>query len=506
MHGDFHSMLTSLLSPGAQRVIDRLQLRELCTAFDLLESLWVDESRAHDLLTLAGVTAAKVCQLDPQCQLAATPDWTLQTFLQQARLLAAQGGRGTEIQTEHLLTAALEIASFRDLLQGLGVDVETLRSKLHQPIAVAATPIPSDIQLRPAALIHSESVSVLRILDASANRCREGLRVVEDYARMILNDAHLSRQIKETRHALAPLLSRLNLDQAVQARDTEHDVGTAIHTAFEMARPSVWSVVVANLKRVQEALRSLEEYGKTVDSQAAAGIGGLRYRFYTIEKGLYATHVAIEKLRDCHLYLLVTDQLCPQGAGPVVKAALRGGVDVVQMREKGMPDRRFLELAKWIREWTAEAGALFIVNDRPDLACLADADGVHVGQGDLSVLEARRVIGGDKLIGVSTHAIEQAKQAVLDGADYLGVGPVFTSKTKSFDEFAGLGYVEQVAAEIALPAFAIGGIGIENVSAVLGAGARRIAVSSEICGAESPERAAARLKEALLLIRQAEAN
>ena len=179
---------------------------------------------------------------------------------------------------------------------------------------------------------------------------------------------------------------------------------------------------------------------------------------------------------------------------------------MVQMREKGLPDRRFLELAKWIREWTAEAGALFIVNDRPDLACLAEADGVHVGQGDLSVHEARKIIGIDKLVGVSTHAIEQAQQAVLDGADYLGVGPVFSSRTKTFDQFAGLEYLEQVATEIALPAFAIGGIGMENVGQVLGAGARRIAVSSEICSAESPELVAARLKEALLLIRQAEGN
>jgi len=499
-------MLTSLLSPGAERVIDRLQLKELCTEFDLLESLWLDESRAHDLLKVAGVTEVQASGILPACRSETGPAWSLLNFVQQARRLAAQDGRGTETRTEHLLMAALEIPTFRDLLQGLGIDAESLRSKLLQPTVVAATPIESDIQLRPAAVIHSESVSVLRILDASANRCREGLRVVEDYTRMILNDSHLSRQIKETRHGLAPLLSRLNLDLAVQARDTEHDVGTSIHTAFEMARPSAWSVVVANLKRVQESLRTLEEYGKTVDSQAAAGIGALRYRFYTIEKGLYATHVAIEKLRDCHLYLLVTDHLCPQGAGPVVKAALRGGVDIVQMREKGMPDRRFLELAKWMREWTADAGALFIVNDRPDLACLAEADGVHVGQGDLSVLEARRIMGGKKLIGVSTHAIEQARQAVLDGADSLGVGPVFTSKTKSFDEFAGLGYVEQVAGEIALPAFAIGGIGIENVSQVLAAGARRIAVSSEICSAESPERAAAKLKEMLLIIRDAEAD
>ncbi len=497
-------MSTSLLSPGAQRVIDRLVARESCSAFDVLGALWADESRAHDLLTGAGVTAELLLNAAMVLKNSETPVWQVREYLHSARLIIAHEGMAAEIRTEHLLLAGLEVASFREVLEQMSIDVSALRAKLQLPITEITTPLESDIQLRAAPVLRSESVSVARILDASTNRCREGLRVVEDYARMILNDAHLSRQIKETRHALVPLLSRLGLDAAVRARDTEHDVGTSIHTAFEMARPSVWSVALANIKRVQESLRTLEEYGKTIDATAASGIGALRYRFYTIEQGFSATQGAIDRLRDCQLYLLVTDSLCPQGAGPVVKAALRGGVDVIQLREKEMPDRRFLELAKWIRQWTAEAGALFIVNDRADLACLADADGVHVGQGDLTVHEVRQIIGGQKLVGVSTHAIEQAEQAVLDGADYVGVGPVFTSRTKSFEQFAGLEYVVQVASSIALPAFAIGGIGLENIEQVLAAGARRIAVSREICGAYNPERVAARLKESLRIVRSLE--
>ncbi len=485
-------------------MIAQLKLKNSITGFDLIEALWADESRAQHLLVAAGISSQTLLDAVWSSENAgeestAVQPWPWKEFLRNAQQLTAQEGRTEEIRTEHLLMAALDVGSFPPLLESLGVDVQALRDRLMLPLVVTTTPIVSDIQLRPADVVRSESVSVARILDASANRCREGLRVVEDYTRMILNDAHLSRLIKETRHELAPLLSRMELEQAVQFRDTEHDVGTSIHTAFEMARPSVWSVVVANLKRVQEALRTLEEYGKTVDSIAAAGIGSLRYRFYTIEKALYSTQGAIDRLHDCQLYLLVSDSLCPKGAGPVVKAALRGGVDVVQLREKGMPDRQFLELAKWIREWTSESGALFIVNDRPDLACLADADGVHVGQGDLAALEARRIVGGNKLVGVSTHVIGQAEQAVLDGADYLGVGPVFSSRTKSFEEFAGLDYVRQVAEGISMPAFSIGGIGLENIEQVLAAGARRIAISSEICQAEDPERVARRVKETLRL-------
>ncbi len=154
-----------------------------------------------------------------------------------------------------------------------------------------------------------------------------------------------------------------------------------------------------------------------------------------------------------------------------------------------------LELAQRVRVWTRETGALFVVNDRADLAVAADADGVHVGQDDLPVKEARAIVGPRRLVGVSTHSLEQARQAVLDGADYLGVGPVFASGTKPFDSLAGLDFVREVAAEISLPWFAIGGINADNVAAVIEAGAQRIAVSQAILSAEDPAAAAAKLCE-----------
>ncbi len=480
--------------------------KDPCTAIDLLESLWVDESRACEFLKAAGLTDQHFNESSGTETAGVLPSWPVGEFLREAQQLTATEEPNQEIRTEHMLMSALRFPVFCDLLERMKLDAESLRRKLMMPIEVATTPLKSDIQLRPVAISPLASVDVSRILDASANRCREGLRVVEDYARMILNDAHLTRQVKEIRHSLPALLSHLHLDEAIRVRDTEHDVGTSIHTAFEMARPSAWSVAVANIKRVQEALRTLEEYGKTISSMAAAGLGNLRYRFYSIEKGLFATHQAVERLKRCQLYLLVSDELCPQGAGPVVKAAIRGGVDAVQMREKNLSDRRFIELAKWIREWTAEAGVLFFVNDRPDLACLVNADGVHVGQGDLSVHEARQIVGSQRLVGVSTHAIDQARQAVLDGADYLGTGPVFASRTKSFESFSGLEYVSQVASEIALPAFAIGGISLENIEQVLATGATRVAVSSEICRSESPELATAQLKYALLPLSQSRSD
>ena len=173
-----------------------------------------------------------------------------------------------------------------------------------------------------------------------------------------------------------------------------------------------------------------------------------------------------------------------------VRELAEGGVDVVQLREKGAGDRAILAKAREIREITRRFGIVFILNDRPDLARLAEADGVHLGQEDLSVADARRLLGPDSLIGVSTHSLEQLRIAVRDGANYVGVGPTFASSTKTFAEFPGIAYVREAAQATTLPAFAIGGITLDNVDAVLAAGATRIAVSAALSGADDPRRAA----------------
>jgi thiamine-phosphate pyrophosphorylase len=203
------------------------------------------------------------------------------------------------------------------------------------------------------------------------------------------------------------------------------------------------------------------------------------------------------QLADARLYLLVTQELCATSAEKVIEESLANGVDVIQLREKSLGSQAFLEYARQVRRLTLDANALLIINDRPDIAALCDADGVHLGQEDFSVADARKIIGPDKLIGRSTHSLEQAQAAVLDGADYLGVGPVFSSGTKEFSEQAGLEYVRQAAAEIAIPWFAIGGITEENVDQVLEAGAKRIAVCGAICGASEPGYAASRLAQKL---------
>ena len=327
---------------------------------------------------------------------------------------------------------------------------------------------------------------LFRILDASANRTREGLRVVEDFVRFALNDAHLSRFLKECRHELAAILAMLPSSSLLAARDTLSDVGTTISTPAETLRTTTLDVVRASFKRIQEALRTLEEYGKIVDPKIASRFEQLRYQIYTAEKAVLRTEAARSLLHDQRVYLLITSALCECGLEAVVKSSLDAGVRLFQLREKTMPDRELVSLARAVRAWTAQAGALLIINDRPDIAVLARADGVHVGQDELTVQDARTIVGPDRLVGVSTHSIEQAQRAVIEGADYIGVGPTFSSGTKTFEDFPGLDLIRCVASEISLPWFAIGGIDDRNAPDVKLAGATRIAVSGTVCRSRNP--------------------
>ncbi len=410
-----------------------------------------------------------------------------------ARGLAHETFGERTVATEHLLLALFhQDEALRRSLEGLGLSFRALEDAI---LAMRGPPLQLDEPLQ----LHetTDQVDVARILDAAANRAREALRVVEDYCRFVLDDAFLSGELKRLRHDLTAALGELPSLLLLEARETLRDVGTDLSTPQELTRSSAAAAAQVNLKRLQEALRSLEEFGKVRSAELGRAVEGLRYRAYTLERALVLGGAARARLAEARLYVLVTGSLC---AGPLewtVRQAAAGGAQVVQLREKGLDDRTLLERARAVRRWTREAGVLFIVNDRPDVARLAEADGVHVGQDELPVKEVRRIVGPDALIGVSTHDLRQVRQAVLDGASYIGVGPTFPSGTKEFVEFAGLEFVRRAAAETSLPAFAIGGVSLRNLEEVLAAGARRVAVSQAICKADDPAAAAAALRRLL---------
>ncbi|MEA2178672.1 MAG: thiamine-phosphate pyrophosphorylase [Solirubrobacteraceae bacterium] len=201
-----------------------------------------------------------------------------------------------------------------------------------------------------------------------------------------------------------------------------------------------------------------------------------------------------ERLGAARLYLVTGARPGGRPLAEVLAPALRGGVDLVQVREKDGTDDEILFAAAEARALCDAAGALLIVNDRPDLAVAAGADGVHVGQDDMAVADARAVVGSQMLVGLSTHAPEEIDAA---DADYIGVGPVHTTPTKPGRLAVGLHLVRHAAAHATLPWFAIGGIDPASIGPVVEAGARRIAVVRAITEARDPELAAHALRSAL---------
>ena len=203
------------------------------------------------------------------------------------------------------------------------------------------------------------------------------------------------------------------------------------------------------------------------------------------------------RLASARLYLIAG--IAPGGRplGDVLEPALAAGVDVFQLRDKQAPDAELLTAASIARELCDVAGALLFVNDRPDLARAAGADGVHVGQDDLAVAAAREQAGAELLVGLSTHTPDQVDAAPATGADLIGVGPVHATPTKPGRPAVGLDLVRHAARAAALPWFAIGGIDEDNVTAVVGAGAQRIAIVRAIGEAPDPGAAARRLRAAL---------
>lgn len=202
---------------------------------------------------------------------------------------------------------------------------------------------------------------------------------------------------------------------------------------------------------------------------------------------------------DFRLYVITGEEWHPgRGMLDVMEEALRGGADIVQLRDKNAGKRDLLAKAKALRELTRRYGVPLIINDHVDVALLAEADGVHLGQDDLPLAEARKLVGPDKIIGISTHSIEEARAAEAGGADYIGVGPVFATGTKPHAVPVTTAYVRQAAAEIRIPFVAIGGITLANVAGVLAAGARRVAAVSEIVGSADVRGTCRKFKEILL--------
>jgi len=336
------------------------------------------------------------------------------------------------------------------------------------------------------------SEQILRIIDANLNRIGEGLRFLEDIARLLLNDTALTEQLKTMRHELIRGDVPFN-QQLLQSRDAEADVGISIEVTGEEKQRELPTTVVANARRVQESLRVMEELAKIPDSKLDPGkFNQARFSLYTIEQDLLSRLLRQDKTkRLTGLYVIVDKQALKERSHvEAASQAIRGGARIIQLRDKLLSKKELLPITQQLKNLCAEHDVLFIINDYLDLLLATDADGLHLGQGDLPTAVARKLLPMGKILGRSTTTVEQATTAESEGADYIAAGSMYPTSSKETAVVVGLERLRQIRQAVSLPLVAIGGITRDNAAEVMAAGADSVAVISAVLSAESPEEAA----------------
>lgn len=339
---------------------------------------------------------------------------------------------------------------------------------------------------------------VFRVMDANVDRCQEGLRTLEDIARFILNDGYLAGRLRDLRHGVAHAVQALD-SELLAARRAEEDVGAA-PGLLEENRQDLPQLARANAKRVEEALRVLEEFARLQEVPRELDVEvfkSARFAVYELEQRLaggLAHAGAVEGVRGLYVIL---DPTATKGRGEleVAEQALKGGASVIQFRDKVREKGIQLRVLTALKELCRSFGALLIVNNDPDMAVAVEADGLHLGQKDLPLSVARRLLMPGQIVGVSCATLDEAQAADAAGADYIAVGSIFPTVSKLDTRPAGLITLSKVRQVTNRPLVAIGGINGDNVDQVMAAGADAIAVISAVVGASEPEAAARSMLE-----------
>jgi len=323
---------------------------------------------------------------------------------------------------------------------------------------------------------------IKRIIDANMNRAAEGLRAVEEYFRFSVSDPRTAGSLRELRHSMRTILPEEMKDSPV-SRDSVNDPGADLDESAQ-TRQCSRDVALANCKRAQEALRVLEEYLKPSFAEHAALFKKKRFDLYSIEKRLYSP---FNRLSRSRLYIIVTESFCTLSFEDTVRAVFDGGADMVQLREKDMTGREFLERAEAAKRIAEEYDRLLVINDRPDIACICGADGVHVGRDDIPVDKVRRVFPSG-FVGMSTHSPGQVTEAEKMGADYIGIGPVYSTATKKTAgrDPIGLDAAAEMAEQAGIPVFAIGGITRELCLEIKERGIPGVCICSAVISSDNP--------------------
>jgi len=341
--------------------------------------------------------------------------------------------------------------------------------------------------------------AVYRIIDANFNRAREAIRVIEEFCRFALNSDSLTERAKQLRHELSAAIGKIDAGRLISCRDTLTDVGVGKTVDKQLVRSNLRDCFTASCKRLTEALRALAEMAQTQDKSVAETIEKLRFAAYGLERDIALFSEPRRKFKGVRLYVVITSTL-PAEVISLTHKCVSGGADCIQLRAKGIEieDDKLFAIAVEFVQICREAAILSVINDRVDVAVVAGADGVHLGQNDLPVEQARKLQLAPLIIGKSTHSLEQLRVACGERPAYVGLGPVFATETKPTAEAVGLDYVRQATEKLTntgIGNVAIGGITLDNVEDVLNAGAGAIAVCSAVTKATDPTASCRALKE-----------
>ena len=329
----------------------------------------------------------------------------------------------------------------------------------------------------------AEDFRIFQIIDANLDRAREGLRVLEDWSRFGLGKEEYVTRIKNFRQ----ILGKNHLKIYKSSRNNIEDRCKGLAHSEQINRKTAEQIVSSNSARVQEALRVIEEFCRDHNNSLSLLASEIRYEIYTIEielLNLTQRKNSEAIINKNHLYV-ITDQ--SDDLLKKIENILIAGVKIIQYRFKNGSDKDHLEKAIQLKKLCKRYNSLFIVNDRVDIALASDADGIHLGQDDLDLEIARKLLGHSKIIGISANNEIDISNAINKGCDYIGIGPVFKTSTKKDKEPLGIEMIKILTKDLKTPWFAIGGINKENISSLRKNGFKKVALVSQLMNSEDPK-------------------